>query len=256
MTTPPRIALVTGATSGIGREIALQLARDGWRVAATGRNAARLVEIAALSDDLDGVITGYPCELVDDEAVTRLADDVIRNQGGLHALVHAAGVLEAGPAEAVGLDGWDRMMNLNVRAVYALTQACLPALRTAEGAHVVSISSVAGVRPYPNLAAYCVSKAALDHLTRCLAIELAPDLIQVNAVNPGVVVTELHRRGGMDDATYAAFLERGKQSHPLGRVGTTVDVANVVSFLLSGRAPWMTGETLLVDGGRHLTSLR
>jgi NAD(P)-dependent dehydrogenase (short-subunit alcohol dehydrogenase family) len=256
MNSSSRVALVTGATSGIGREIALQLAREGWRVAAVGRRKDRLIEIASLSDDLSGVITGYPCDLSHDEDRDRMVDAVRSHQGAIHALVNAAGVLEPGSIDNTSLAQFDRIMDVNVRAVFALTQAVVPALREAGRGHIVNVSSVAGPRPYPNLSAYCVSKAALDHLTRCLAIELAPEGIQVNAVNPGVVVTELHKRGGMDDAAYAAFLERGQQTHPLGRVGTPTDVANLVTFLLSGRAGWITGETILIDGGRHLTSLR
>jgi NAD(P)-dependent dehydrogenase (short-subunit alcohol dehydrogenase family) len=115
---------------------------------------------------------------------------------------------------------------------------------------------VNGLRSFPGVLAYCVSKAAVDQLTRCAAIELAPLGVRVNAVNPGVTVTNLHRRSGMDETQYAAFLERSKQTHPLGRPGRPEDVAELILFLASDAASWMTGETIPVDGGRHLTCAR
>jgi NAD(P)-dependent dehydrogenase (short-subunit alcohol dehydrogenase family) len=101
-----------------------------------------------------------------------------------------------------------------------------------------------------------VSKAAVDQLTRCAALDLAPRGVRVNAVNPGVVVTNLHRRGGMDETRYAAFLERAATTHPLGRLGTAEEISDLIAFLLSPASGWITGETIAIDGGRHLTCLR
>jgi NAD(P)-dependent dehydrogenase (short-subunit alcohol dehydrogenase family) len=244
-----RAALVTGATSGIGRAIALRLARDGWRVVGVGRDAVRLEELAA-----DG-IHGVCADLANLADADRVVADASAHLGGLDALVNAAGVIDSGPVEDVDVERFDALMRINVSAVYALSRAALPALRAARGA-IVNVSSVAGLRPFPNLAAYCVSKAAVDQLTRAMAIELAPAGVRVNAVNPGVVVTELHRRGGMAADAYAAFLERGAQTHPLGRVGTPEEVAGLAAWLLSDAAGWITGETIAIDGGRHLTALR
>jgi NAD(P)-dependent dehydrogenase (short-subunit alcohol dehydrogenase family) len=104
--------------------------------------------------------------------------------------------------------------------------------------------------------AYSVSKAAVDQLTRCAALELAASGVRVNAVNPGVVVTGLHRTAGLDDGRYAAFLEHSRTTHPLGRVGTPDEVADLILFLASDAAAWITGATMPVDGGRHLTCAR
>jgi NAD(P)-dependent dehydrogenase (short-subunit alcohol dehydrogenase family) len=122
--------------------------------------------------------------------------------------------------------------------------------------NIVNVSSVAGTRSFPNVLAYCVSKAGLDQLTRCAALELAPKGIRVNAVNPGVVVTNLHRRGGMGDAEYAAFLKNSRNTHPMGRVGDPKEIAELIFFLASDKAGWITGATHAIDGGRAQTCAR
>jgi NAD(P)-dependent dehydrogenase (short-subunit alcohol dehydrogenase family) len=147
------------------------------------------------------------------------------------------------------------MMAINVDAPFRLIRAAVPYLKATRGA-VVNVSSVAGVRAFPGILAYCVSKAAVDQLTRCAALELAEAGVRVNAVNPGVVVSQLHRRGGMEDDAYAAFLEHSVGTHPLGRVGQPEDVADAILFLSSFQSNWITGETLSVDGGRHQTCAR
>jgi NAD(P)-dependent dehydrogenase (short-subunit alcohol dehydrogenase family) len=120
----------------------------------------------------------------------------------------------------------------------------------------VNVSSVTGIRAFPGVLAYCASKAAVDQLTRCAALELAPKGVRVNAVDPGVVVSNLHRRGGMGEEKYQTFLEHSKTTHPLGRVGQPEDVADAILFLASDRARWITGVSLSVDGGRHQTCAR
>ena len=147
------------------------------------------------------------------------------------------------------------MMDVNVRAPFRLIRAAVEPLAARKGS-VVNVSSVAGLRAFPGLTAYCVSKAAVDQLTRTAALDLASRGVRVNAVNPGVVITILHRRGGMDEEKYAAFLERSKGTHPLGRPGTPEEIADLIAFLVSPAAGWITGETISIDGGRHLTCLR
>jgi NAD(P)-dependent dehydrogenase (short-subunit alcohol dehydrogenase family) len=134
-------------------------------------------------------------------------------------------------------------------------QLAVPYLEERRG-NIVNVSSVTGLRAFPGVLAYCVSKAGIDQLTRCAALELAPKGVRVNAVNPGVVVTEIHRRGGMDEEAYAAFLERSKQTHPIGRVGEAGEVAELILFLASDRASWITGATYSIDGGRAQTCAR
>jgi NAD(P)-dependent dehydrogenase (short-subunit alcohol dehydrogenase family) len=184
-----------------------------------------------------------------------MVDGAVRELGGLDILVNAAGILEAGTIESTSLEDWDRMLDVNLRAVVQIIQLALPHLERRPG-NIVNVSSVTGTRAFPGILAYCVSKAGVDQLTRCLALELADRGIRVNAVNPGVVVTELHRAGGMGEEQYEAFLERGKSTHPLGRVGRPEEVAELVLFLASDASAWMTGGTLPIDGGRQLTCAR
>lgn len=190
-----------------------------------------------------------------DEAPDRIVRSAVDAFGGIDVLVNAAGVIAGGTLEATSDDVWDRMMGVNARAPFRLMRAALPQLTARKGS-VVNVSSVNGLRSFPGVLAYCVSKSAVNQLTRCAAIELAPLGVRVNAVNPGVTVTNLHRRSGMDDAQYAAFLERSKTTHPLGRPGQPADIAEMIVFLASEKASWMTGETIPIDGGRHLTCAR
>ena len=134
-------------------------------------------------------------------------------------------------------------------------QKALPAIISRRG-NIVNVSSVTGLRAFPGVLAYCVSKAGLDQLTRCAALELAAKGVRVNAVNPGVVVTEIHKRGGMSPEQYNAFLEHSKDTHPLGRVGDAKEVAELIFFLASDRASWITGATYSIDGGRAQTCAR
>jgi NAD(P)-dependent dehydrogenase (short-subunit alcohol dehydrogenase family) len=146
-------------------------------------------------------------------------------------------------------------MDINARAPFRLMRAAAPALVASRGS-VVNVSSVTGLRAFPGVLSYCVSKAAIDQLTRCAALELASKGVRVNAVNPGVVVSNLHRRGGMNEENYRGFLARARETHPLGRPGEAGEIADLIFFLASDHAQWITGETISIDGGRHLTCAR
>jgi len=169
--------------------------------------------------------------------------------------VNAAGIISSGSIENTSDADWDVMMDVNARAPFRLMRAAAPMLIASRGA-VVNVSSVTGLRAFPNVLSYCVSKAAIDQLTRCAALELAAKGVRVNAVNPGVVVTNLHRRGGMKEDGYSAFLARARETHPLGRAGEASEIADLIYFLASDQSGWITGETISIDGGRHLTCAR
>jgi len=249
-----RAVLVTGASSGIGRACALALAAEGARLGLAGRRRDRLAETAAAVRDAGGEPVVLEGDVRDEAVCTRWAAECERAFGGLDGLVNAAGVIGNGAVDGTAPEEWDRVMDSNVRSLYLMTRAAAPLLKRRKGS-VVNLSSVAATRPYAGLAAYCVSKAAVDMITRCAALDFAPDGVRVNAVNPGVVVTELHTVTGAV-ADYPAFLERGKSTHPIGRVGRADEVAALILYLLSDEAGWITGACMPIDGGRALASAR
>jgi NAD(P)-dependent dehydrogenase (short-subunit alcohol dehydrogenase family) len=246
--------IVTGATSGIGRAVVGRLARERATLALVGRDRAALD--AVKNDPAIGSSThAIVADVTSTDGPSRIVRTAVEALGGLDGLVNAAGAFAGGTMQATDDGSWDAMLDLNLRAPFRLMREAAPHLAASRGA-IVNVSSVTGLRAFPGILAYCVSKAGLDQLTRCAALELAPQGVRVNAVNPGVVVTNLHRRSGMTEETYAAFLERAKETHPLGRPGSAEEIAELIYFLCSDRSAWITGETISIDGGRHLTCLR
>jgi NAD(P)-dependent dehydrogenase (short-subunit alcohol dehydrogenase family) len=240
-----KTVIVTGATSGIGRNSAEAFGREGASVVLVGRQEAALADVEGTIRRNGGQAVSCAADLTADDAPDRVVKAALAAFGHVDVLVNAAGVIASGALEATTDEVWDTMMAVNLRAPFRLMRAAAPHLTARKGS-IVNVSSVNGLRSFPGVLAYCVSKAGVDHLTRCAAI----------AVNPGVTVTNLHRRSGMDEAQYAAFLEKSKTTHPLGRPGQPEDIAAMILFLASDRAGWMTGETIPIDGGRHLTCAR
>ncbi|MBL8969984.1 MAG: glucose 1-dehydrogenase [Myxococcales bacterium] len=250
-----RRALVTGASSGIGRAIALRFAEEGADVAITGRRAARLAETAIRARTHGGTVVEILAEHTQAADNTRAVAQAVAGLGGLDILVNAAGVIGNDSIAPAKPDEWRRILDNNLEAVYDLTHRATPHIVAGVRGSIVNLSSVAGLRPYANLLGYCVSKAAINTLTQCLALELAPKGVRVNAINQGVVVSELHVTGNAV-SDYAAFLERARETHPLGRPGQPEEIAALAAFLVSDEAGWITGGLHVVDGGRTLTSLR
>lgn len=250
-----KVALVTGTTSGIGKATALRLAREGAKVAVTARREEKLKELVLEIEGAGGSAFAVPGDLTSATDRKRLVDETLTQYKSLDILVNAAGIIAFGTIEDTSLEVWQKMFDINVVSVFHLMQLALPHIIPRKG-NIVNVSSVNGIRSFPGVLAYNSSKSALDQLTRCSALELASKGVRVNNVNPGVVVTELHRQAGLDEEKYAAFLERSKTTHPLGRVGKVEDLAALITFLASDEASWITGDTVNVDGGRHLTCAR
>ncbi|MGE5578947.1 MAG: glucose 1-dehydrogenase [Bacillota bacterium] len=250
-----KVVIITGASSGIGRECVLKFAAAGCRVAAVARSQDKLRELVEQAGSLAGEVRSVIADVTSDPDISRIINETVSAFGGIDILINAAGVLKSGTILNTLPADWDHLMNVNVRAPYLLMREAMPYLIERKG-NVVNVSSVNGLRAFPGVLAYCASKAALDQLTHCAALEVAEHGVRVNAVNPGVTLTNLHRNSGMQEDAYAGFLERSKSTHPLGRVGRPEEVADLIFFLASPKAGWITGVSYAIDGGRGQTCLR
>jgi NAD(P)-dependent dehydrogenase (short-subunit alcohol dehydrogenase family) len=248
-----KVFIVTGASSGIGKATALLAIERGAKVAVVAR---REKELRALYSKCNNEsVEVIPTDLTKEEGRKRVIDQTIKRFGGIDVLVNAAGIIGSGTIENTTLEFWDNMMDLNLRSLFRLVQLALPSIIERKG-NIVNVSSVTGVRAFPNVLAYCVSKAGVDQLTHCAALELGPKGVRINAVDPGVVLTNLHRNSGMQEDAYQKFLEHSKTTHPIGRIGKPEEVAELILFLASDRAGWITGGSFNIDGGRAQTCAR
>lgn len=250
-----KVVLVTGASSGIGRASARLFAERGATVVAVGRNEAELRSLESETADVAGTVKIRLADVTETSQIDRLVTEIGDTFGQIDVLVNSAGIIKSGTIESTTLDEWDKMLDVNLRSVFYLCQRVLPMLEASKG-NIVNVSSVTGTRAFPGVLAYCVSKAGIDQLTRCLALELAARGVRVNAVNPGVVETNLHKRGGMSVEAYETFLANAANTHPLGRAGQPSEVAELICFLASEQAQWITGATYAIDGGRAETCAR
>ena len=239
-----QVAIVTGASRGIGLAIAEALVARGDRVCLTGRNADSLA--AAVQSLGDGNAIGVPGKAHDEhhqeETVARVLDEF----GRIDFLVNNVATNPVfGPAIDAAPDLVRKILDVNLVSAFGWTQRVHAAWLDANGGAVVNVSSVAGIRPAPGLGLYGMTKAALSYLTALLAVELAPK-VRVNAVAPAVVKTQFAQ------ALYAGREAEAAAGYPLGRLGEPDDVAGAVAFLLSDAAAWITGQTVVLDGGATL----
>jgi len=248
-----KVAIITGASSGIGKATAVLFAKLGAKLVLTGRNKEELLKTKSECQDKNKAIVEPLCitgDLTDEEHVKNIIRQTIEHFGCLDILVNNAGIVIKGTVETTTLEEFDKIMSINVRSVYHLTHLAVPHLISSKGS-IVNVSSVNGLRAFGGVNVYCMTKSAIDQFTRCTALELAPKQVRCNSVNPGVITTEIHKRGGMDDEEYSKFLEHSKSTHALGRVGEPIEVARTIAFLASDDASYITGASIPVDGGRH-----
>ncbi|MBI3913684.1 MAG: SDR family NAD(P)-dependent oxidoreductase, partial [Chloroflexi bacterium] len=181
-----KVVIVTGASSGIGRACAYKFAAEGARVALVARRGDELEKVAAEIRARGGAAKTIAADMTREADIERVVSETVAEFGGVDVVVNAAGIIASGNIENTRLADWDTMLNVNTRAPFYLMQRAMPHLIERQG-NVVNVSSVTGIRAFPNVLAYCVSKAALDQLTHCVALEVAAKGVRVNAVNPGVV---------------------------------------------------------------------
>ncbi|MFO8067894.1 MAG: SDR family oxidoreductase [Bacteroidales bacterium] len=245
-----KIFLVTGGSSGIGLAVVNALSAKGNIVVSLSRSKDKidraLKQMPQLSEKVD-FLTG---DTSSQEDMERLSLHIKNKYGVLHGVVNSAAVLNKGTIETISVDSWRSLMDVNLTGPYIVIKALLPLLKKAKGASIVNISSVAGLKPGTSIA-YSVSKAGLDMMTRFLAGDLGPYKIRVNSVNPGLVKTNIHLDNKIfeDKKAYDQMIEKSAKRYPIGRVGEPEDISEIVEFLLSEKASWITGSVISIDGG-------
>ncbi len=248
------VVIISGATSGIGMACVYKFAEEGFDLVITGRNEKVLEE---LQKKIENVRVHYiVADLSDLSSPKKIVEETISVFGRIDAIVNAAGIIASGTIENTELKDWQDMFRLNVDSIFLMIQEAIPHIERSELKSIVNVSSVVGLRQFPGVLSYSVSKAALDQLTKVVALELTAKKIRVNGINPGVIITNLHKRGGMNDKKYADFLEHSKTTHPIGRVGRADEAADLIYFLASDKSGFITGQTIAIDGGRSLTCFR
>jgi NAD(P)-dependent dehydrogenase (short-subunit alcohol dehydrogenase family) len=236
--------VITGASSGIGAEVAFAAADRGYDLVVVGRHRDRLDAVARRAQDLGAMVEPLVADVAEDGSAEAIVERGLERFGGLDVLVPCAGVFDVGTIEELPLESFDEQLRTNVRAPYCLVRASLPHLR--EGSSVVFVSSMCGSIGLPRSAAYCATKGAIEQLTRALALELSPRGVRVNAVAPGIILTPLNDAEITGSADYRrSLLDR----IPAGRIGSASDVASVVLFLASEAASYVHGVSVPIDGG-------
>ena len=231
-----RVALVTGGRSGIGRAVARRLASEGARVFTAQRGK-------------DEEFEGLAADFSDPESPGEVVFQLIGRAGRLDVLVNSAGLMLEAGIEDMSPEDWNRTMQVNLTAPFLMIRAALPHLRASRGT-IVNVGSIEGLGANPGHAAYCASKAGLHGLTRAVAVDHGKDGIRCNAVAPGWIDTDLNEDfiGSMPDP--AAFRRNIGRIHPLGRTGSTGEVAALIAFLAAQESGFITGQVYTIDGGR------
>ena len=246
-----RVALVTGAGSGIGKATARRLVHEGASVAFLGRTRSKLEEASSdLPNDRILIIEASHEQPADVDQATSAINERF---GRLDIVVNNAGVYTKGTIADLPPEEWRKGIEVNLIGPYLVTRAALPSLRRSGNGVIVNVSSTIGLKPIPEASSYCVAKAGLVMLTQATALEEAQHGVRALAVCPGVVDTPIHQMPGASSGQTRQFLNDVGAAHLLGRVGTTDEIADLILFLVSDASAWTTGAIIPIDGGISLT---
>ena len=255
-----KVIIITGAGSGIGAATAVHFAGLGAHLALVDRNGETLqvtkTKCIAAAEKFSQYIVeplAIVCDITTDAKT--VFDETIKTFAKLDVLVNNAGICckkDSIESESI-MENYDAVMSINLKSVVHLTSLAVPYLTETKG-NIVNVSSAAGLISLTNLLIYSLSKAAVNQLTKCVALELAAKGVRVNAVNPGAIYTNIQRNSGMDEESFQKAMAMAELFHPLGRIGDPKEVAIAIAFLASDKASFITGTLLPVDGGRAIAS--
>ena len=241
-----KTALVTGATKGIGRAIAFAMAEAGAQVVVSSRDGARCRDTARAINQAGGEASGYPCNISHLDQLQGLVDHAVARYGRIDSLVCNAAVNpHYGPMATIPEDAYDKIMTTNVKSTLWLCNMVAPLMAERRDGSIIIISSIAGLAGSADIGVYGISKAAESQLARNLAVEWAGHNIRANCIAPGLVKTDFSRALWEDPERRAKALE----GYPLGRLGEPEDIAGAAVFLAARAGQWLTGQTIVIDGG-------
>lgn len=244
-----KTAVVAGGGSGIGQATAFALAEEGARVVIADineRTAAETQDQIIRSGGKSVVVIGDASKI---DVAERIAQKAVDTFGGIHYLCNSAGLQTYGTVESTDEATWDLTMNVNLKSIYLVAKFCIPEIRKQGGGAVVNISSVQGLRCQSNVSAYAASKGAVIAMTRSMALDYAQENIRVNCICPGSIDTPLLRYGAAQHGKLEEVLKKWGASHPIGRIGTAEEIAQVVLFLFSDAGGFIVGQPIVADGG-------
>jgi NAD(P)-dependent dehydrogenase (short-subunit alcohol dehydrogenase family) len=240
-----KVALVTGASKGLGKAIAVALGQAGAQLALVSRDLDKLREVAAQARAGGSTAEVFRADVGDEPQVQQLARDVLARFGAAHILVNNAGINLRQPTTEFTLEDWYRVMDTNLTGPFLLCRALVPQMKGLGGGRILNLTSIMSHVGLPERAVYCASKAGLLGFTRALALELAPDQITVNGISPGPFATEMNRPLMDNPELTRWFMDR----IPLRRWGRVEEVGQLAVFLCSDEAGFITGADILIDGG-------